>query len=196
MDLATWAISELAMSELGGGAPSLKQLQTLTSTSDPVQADKAVLLRMLVPRPTKHSEMLPSQQRAPLTWSEWLQRAGLLDGGLKTVRGTISVAADGHFCRSLLERHIDDFMTANGIRHAVEPNYPHDPALNTTGLRADWLFEDGTLVEAWGLPDDPVYAAKMQRKVSLAESKGLRLVGITAADLVRLPEIFRDWLGT
>ncbi|SIR97079.1 hypothetical protein SAMN05444858_13228 [Micromonospora avicenniae] len=190
--LAIWSLQQLA-AELGG-PPSQAQIPRLVSTADPAVTDRAMLIRMHVPRARMRRAPAHAEQRAPLIWADWLKRAGLLGDGVQTARGTVTVASDGHLCRSLLERHVDDFLTANGIAHEVEPYWPYDADLNTTGLRADWLLDDGTYVEAWGLPDEPAYAGKMERKVDLAARTGIRLVGVTSADLGNLHKVFAPWV--
>jgi hypothetical protein len=123
--LAIWSLQQLA-AELGG-PPSQAQIARLASTADPAAADRAMLIRMHVPRAGNRRAFARAQRRAPLGWADWLNRAGLLGDGVQTLRGTITVASDGHLCRSLLERHIDDFLTANGIAHEVEPYWPTTP---------------------------------------------------------------------
>jgi hypothetical protein len=190
-DIAVWALRRLSQLEFTG-PPSQAQLTRLTVT-DPDNADAAMLCRFLIPRPA--TAALPARPHRPArTWPEWLHHAGLLNDGLRTARGTISIATDGHLCRSMLERHIDDFLHHQNIAHDVEPTYPHHPELNTTGLRADWRLADGTYVEALGLPDDPAYAAKVARKRQLAALTGIRLITLTADDLDRLPDVFARWL--
>ncbi|MEU8530889.1 MULTISPECIES: hypothetical protein [Streptomyces] len=108
--------------------------------------------------------------------------------------GTVTTATDGHLCRSLFERHLDDFLHHWGIAHEPEPHYPHHPELNTTGFRADWRRADGTFVEALGLMEGEAYAAKVERKRKPAALSGLRLLTVTAAELDCLPETFADWL--
>ncbi|WP_146766139.1 hypothetical protein [Micromonospora saelicesensis] len=190
--LAVWSLQQLA-AELGG-PPSQAQIPRLLSTAEPAATDRAMLIRMHVPRARVRRAPARGEQRAPLIWADWLKRAGLLADGVQMARGTVTVAADGHLCRSLLERHVDDFLTANGIAHEVEPYWPYDADLNTTGLRADWLLGDGTYVEAWGLPDEPAYADKMERKVELAARAGIRLVAVTSADLGNLHQVFAAWI--
>lgn len=191
-DIAVWALRRLADIEFSG-PPSQAQLERLTVT-DPDTADTAMLCRFLIPRP--RTAAVPVRHRRPArSWPEWLHRAGLLEDGLRTARGTVSIATDGHLCRSMLERHIDDFLHHWGIAHDVEPGYPGHPDLNTTGLRADWRLADGTFVEALGLPDEPAYAAKVARKRQLADILGTPLITLTAEDLNRLPEVFATWLS-
>jgi hypothetical protein len=127
-------------------------------------------------------------------WGQTLTRAGVIDG-LQSGRGFQSQALDGHWCLSLFELAIDNFMTRHGISHEHEPSWPADPTLNRTGSkRADWLLSDGTYVEAAGMLDDPEYAAKMDAKQELAEAHGLRLLVITPADGARLPAVLQEWL--
>ncbi len=190
---ALWALRQLADIEFFG-PPSQAQLNRLTVT-DPDTADAAMLARFLVPRPA--AAAIPARHTRPArTWAGWLGMAGLLGEGLRTARGTLTVATDGHPCRSLLERHIDDYLHRWAIPHDIEPAYPRHPRLNTTGLRADWRLEDGTYVEALGLPDEPAYAKKVARKRELAAATGTPLVTVTADDLNRLPDVFAAWLLT
>jgi hypothetical protein len=120
----------------------------------------------------------------------------LLGDGLRMARGTIMEAIDGHLCLSMQEKAVDDFFHQHHIAHDREPLYPYDAELNPRTLRrADWMLADGTLVEMWGLPDDPGYAAKMREKEALAARHGIKLVGLTLADIPRLPLIFTPWLS-
>jgi hypothetical protein len=190
-DIAIWAIRRLVELEFSG-PPSLAQLKRLT-IADPVLADEAMLCRVLVPRPGFGGAAF--QPERPLhAWVKWLQLAGVLDGGLRTSRGTATIATDGHPCRSLFERHIDDFFHRWRVEHETEPAYPRDAELNTTGLRADWRLADGTFVEALGFLDEPAYRVKVQRKTELAMRSGIRLVTVTAGELDKLPEVFASWI--
>ncbi|MER7604696.1 hypothetical protein [Nocardioides sp. NPDC127503] len=130
-----------------------------------------------------------------LPWTPVLADAGLLEAGMRTGRGTVIRARDGHLCLSLREKAVCDFLHLHQVVHEREPFYPVDSLYNPSGKRrADWILADGTLVELWGMPNDPVYAAKMVEKRALAAGHGLRLVEIVDADLPRLPEVFADWL--
>ncbi|BCM64961.1 MULTISPECIES: hypothetical protein [Streptomyces] len=188
-----YALRRLAGIEFSG-PPSLAQLDRLcVPFDDPGLVDEAMLCRFLVPRPA--SALLGTRPARPArTWTEWLAHAGLLTDGVRTSMGTATKATDGHLCRSLFERHVDDFLHHWGVAHEPEPAYPRHPELNTTGLRADWRLADGTFVEALGLVTKEAYAAKVARKRELARHHGLRLVTVTPEDLDRLPEVFADWL--
>ncbi|WP_335932756.1 hypothetical protein [Streptomyces sp. PTD5-9] len=190
-DATIHALRRLVRIEFSG-PPSLAQLDRVTVT-DPRVADEAMLCRFLIPRPA--ARLLTARPaRAARSWAQWLQLAGVLDDGVRRARGTLTVATDGHLCRSMLERHIDDFFHHWRVEHEPEPHYPRHAELNTTGLRADWRLGDGTFVEALGLMEQPRYNEKAQRKIELARVAGIRLVTLTAADLDRLPEIFAPWL--
>ncbi|MFF0753159.1 hypothetical protein [Streptomyces sp. NPDC004267] len=190
-DAVLHAVRRLVEIEFSG-PPSLAQLKRV-SVTDPEVADEAMLCRFLVPRPfARVTTARPA--RATRTWTEWLRLAGVLDDGVRRSMGTVTVASDGHPCRSLFERHVDDFLHHWGVAHEPEPHYPRHPELNTTGLRADWVLADGTYVEALGLMEQERYAQKARRKAELARASGIRLVTVTAGDLDRLPEIFAPWL--
>jgi hypothetical protein len=187
-DVGLWA--HRAAADEFGGPPSRLQVEAkLESSPDPALQ---VVVRMLLPRPVKSAF---SADRKPLSWTEWLAEAGVLgQGGLSVSRGTSVTASDGHMCRSLLERHVDDFMFRHDIRHEPEPHYPWHPELNPTGMRADWRLPDGTLVEALGLAGDRGYDLKTQRKMELAQLLSAPLLLIQPTDLGRLPELFAKWL--
>ncbi|MEU7673572.1 hypothetical protein AB0C42_01990 [Micromonospora taraxaci] len=188
-DATIWAIRRLAEIEFSG-PPSKGQLARISLT-DPDLADEAMLCRFLIPR-TNSLTARPGRRRR--TWTDWLKVAGLLAEASRPARGILSVATDGHLCRSMFERHIDDFLHHHGIAHEVEPHYPRHHLLNTTGLRADWLLGDGTYVEALGMLEQDAYAAKVQRKTELANLFDIRLITVQPQDLHRLPEIFADWI--
>ncbi|MCX2184192.1 hypothetical protein KV205_27210 [Streptomyces sp. SKN60] len=190
-DAVIHAVRRLAELEFSG-PPSLAQLDRVTVT-EPRLADEAMLCRFLVPRP--FARLTTARPARPVRgWSDWLRLAGVLDGGVRQGRGTVSVASDGHLCRSLFERHVDDFFHHHRVPHEPEPHYPRHEELNTTGLRADWLLTDGTYVEALGLLGQETYAEKARRKAELARVSGIRLVTVTDRDLERLPEIFAEWI--
>jgi hypothetical protein len=114
--------------------------------------------------------------RKVYSWTDWLGRAGLLADGIRTSRGVTAMAKDGHLCRSLLERQIDDFFFGHGIAHHPEPHYLYDPDINPDMYRADWRLADCTYVEALGFTANPVYMAKAQRKIALAEQHQIPVV--------------------
>lgn len=170
------AIRDLVV--LAGGIvyPSMLDGLVLRNVITPEQAH---LFRMVLPGTEIQS------------WSEWLREAGVLGEGWRSSRGYVNIATDGHPCRSLFERVVDDFLNASGIGHEVEPPYPYDEELNRFGLRADWRLDDGRLVEAAGLMGDAGYASTIDRKRRLAHRSGMELIVVTPADVDRLPELFQ-----
>lgn len=188
-EAVVWALQTLAQVEFGG-APA--QGQVNSPPAEGPNSDLLFLCRMLVPR---RGEAPLGAHRRAYSWTEWLAKAGLLADGVRRSRGTVVTAKDGHLCRSMLERVIDDFLSDHGIAHELEPMYPMDPELNRNGLRADWKLGDGTFVEALGFPNLDSYVEKVERKIELAARYEIPLIGITEADLGELSEIFKDWLG-
>ncbi|MCB0951038.1 MAG: hypothetical protein KDB44_17550 [Mycobacterium sp.] len=181
---ATVAVRVLADHEFGGAAFVEAQLSTVNGDLEhPVEArdiDLRLLLRIAI-------------VRRQLAWTHILINAGLAENGIRRSRGTVLKAVDGHMCSSMLEKAVDDFLHKNGIGHTREPLYPFDEQLNpNTRLRADWLLNDGTFVEMWGMPDDPGYAEKMRKKIALAARHHMRLLGMTPADTRRLDAAFAD----
>lgn len=179
------AVRALADDEFGGAAFVESQLSAIHADPQhpmwPTDIDRRLLLRIAI-------------TRGQLPWTQILISTGLADEGVRLSRGTVLKAADGHLCLSLQEKAVDDFFDRHSIGHTREPRYPFDPELNpNTRRRADWILEDGTFVEMWGMPKDPAYAEKMREKIELAERHRLSLIGLTAADIGRLNEIFAPW---
>lgn len=128
------------------------------------------------------------------TMTDWLVVADLLDSGLRWTRGHSSVASDGHRCRSLLERQIEEFFIINGVEHVCEPDYPWHSTLNPSGRRADWIVGNGVFVEAAGMLGDAAYAEKMEEKRRLADLSGIQLVVVTPEDLEQLADLFLPYM--
>lgn len=126
-------------------------------------------------------------------WLRVLQMAQLVGEAWRPARGTLCAAADGHPCRSLAERSIDDWLSKHAIDHEVEPPWPRENELNPGGrLRADWRLPDGTLVEYAGL-DNAEYISKIALKRNLAMRTATRLVIVFPEDLLRLDAVFESY---
>ena len=181
------ALHELATVEFAGEAVLRQQLDQIGPLQDgsllkAEEVDRLLLLRSFISRSKS------------LAWTKLLIAVGLADKGVRMSRGTVIPAVDGHACGSMLEKAVDDFLHRFGIQHTREPAYPTHPELNANGYRADWQLADGTLVEMWGMPDQPAYAEKMVTKRDLAETFGIPLLEIFPPDVNRLREIFADLL--
>lgn len=186
-DAVIWSLRTLAEIEFGG-PPAREQL-----AKAPVQGDSEDLLMLCRMLTARHRDPALGSERKSYAWTDWLARAGLLVDGERRSRGVTVVAKDGHLCRSMFEKQIDDFFHDSGIAHEPEPHYPFDPEMNTTGYRADWKLSDGTFVEALGFTKNSDYMAKVQRKLALAGRHQISVITVTETDLVHLKSIFRRW---
>jgi hypothetical protein len=129
-------------------------------------------------------------------WLDVLRAAGLVGDAWRTTRGFLCTAADGHPCRSLGEKSIDDWLHRHGITHEIEPKWPRHDEYNPNGrLRGDWSLPDGTIVEYAGLNHD-AYLAKIEKKRLLAKATGTQLLVVLPEDLTSLDRVFRPWEPT
>jgi hypothetical protein len=100
--------------------------------------------------------------------------------------GIMCIALDGHFCRSMAEQRIDNWLYKNNIAHEVEPVYPRHDEFNKSGrMRADWKIGND-YVEYFGLPDDKEYFEKMKKKRNLAKKLNISLIEIFYSDLIEI----------
>ena len=156
---------------------------------DPSIRDKVLAALICVPTASAIRELAGG-----VSWLNVLQLAGLVGEAWRPSRGTLCTASDGHPCRSLAERSIDDWLTNRGISHRVEPHWPKDAELNPGGkLRADWELCDGTFIEYAGLNSEE-YNLRIETKRMLAAKAGLELIVIFPQDLHRLEAKFRRWI--
>jgi hypothetical protein len=183
-----WSLKKIAEIEFGD-APARDQLRKMPKEGP--NSELLMLCRMLTAR---RGQVVPGGHRKVYSWTDWLGEAGLLADGIRSSRGVTVMAKDGHICRSLLERQVDDFFYENGIQHETEPFYPFDPEMNLGGYRADWRLADGTYVEALGFTNNPVYMMKAEHKIRLAKRYNIPIVTVTVANLRELPAIFAKWL--
>jgi len=124
------------------------------------------------------------------TFGSWLKALivsqVLSDGTRRTSYGTMTVANDGHDCRSLAEKTIDDWLFAHGIEHEIEPVYPNDPELNPSGqMRADWKINH-VFVEYFGLMQKKEYLEKARKKEVLCARHNIHLIPLLPDDLFSL----------
>ncbi len=147
-----------------------------------------------------HAMPPPVTIKRVLGQSDWLgalQAADLVGEAWRSSRGTWCRANDGHRCRSLLEKTVDDWFARNNIIHTCEPKWPRHDEMNPSGLkRADWLLADGTFVECAGMMESREYARKIAQKHQLALACGISLIIVAPTDMHRLNQIFEQYLGT
>jgi hypothetical protein len=158
----------------------------------PEERDQRIRALLAMPPVETIRRMLGQQD-----WLGTLRAAGLIGETWRPSRGTWCHASDGHRCRSLLEKAIDDWFTANSVPHECEPKWPRHPQLNPSGAkRADWLLPDGTYVECAGMLESKDYAEKIALKQQLARAVGLTLIVVGPTDMHRLRQIFGRQLET
>lgn len=112
---------------------------------------------------------------------------------IKNAFTTRVVADDGHICDSHEEAFVDNFLFANGIKHARNVRYPWHEKYNRSGLkRCDFAIPVGSeivYVEYAGLIQKDHYRRKLETKIHLAEELGLKLIVITQAQLGQLRDL-------
>ena len=139
------------------------------------RGDLLALPRERRPELIRHLRRKPSVRRVKQCYRTWLRaliRSGVLaDGTRKTARGIQTLARDGHVCRSLGEKVIDDFLHAAGIKHEREPRYPN------TLYRADFRVGE-CWVEYFGLAGDEKYDARMALKQRLCKEQRIDLISL------------------
>jgi hypothetical protein len=162
------------------GIPEQSIAVTITLAGlDDVRRDRIMTALIVAPGPAQAKAKL-----GPI-WLAVLQAAGLVGDAWRPARGTYCLASDGHLCRSLAERTVDDFLAARGIAHVPEPAYPGSSS------RADWGLPDGTFVEYAGLLSDAEYRAKIAAKRTLAAQAGVPLIVLVPEDLTDLARALR-----
>lgn len=176
--------------DVAGFVPSLwEATKSVPTDIADVQRDNVMAARMALPYKGRLKEIGLNP------WANYVDAAGLAEESIVRSRGTQRRAVDGHWCRSLFECEIDNFMTRNGIAHEPEPLWPAHPRYNASGRRrADWRLSDGTMIEAAGMMASPDYAAKIRDKKRLATASAIPLVVILPQDLSQLNLVFLNWL--
>lgn len=90
-------------------------------------------------------------------------------------------AADGHFCDSISELLIDNWLYQNNIAHERDAHYPG------TNYKADWVMinkKQRVFVEYFGLANDsPRYDRAMKEKKKLCGKHKISLISIYPKDL-------------
>ncbi|MCW7492525.1 hypothetical protein ND861_09675 [Leptospira sp. 2 VSF19] len=118
------------------------------------------------------------------SWFDALINSGvLIDAKRNTKIGTMVKAKDGHICRSISEKVIDDWFHDHGIIHEKEVKYPN------SNFIADWKV-DNYYIELFGLKGIPNYDLKILEKKEIAEKQGMNLVSIYLNDIPLLNEKF------
>lgn len=107
-----------------------------------------------------------------------------------------AIALDGHFCQSIGEKAICDYLTRVGISHSMHPKYSdivkgHDVSI---GLFRGDLRIDDSIIEYAGF-DSQEYVERLALKANMAKVLGIDLVVVTEPDLRRLDVVFEKFLA-
>lgn len=114
------------------------------------------------------------------SWFEALINSGCLENAeRKSKFGTWNISKDGHTCKSIAEKNVDDWLFQNGIKHEKEVKYPNSNYI------ADWKV-DGHYIELYGLKGIPEYDAKIIDKRKYAEEGGFKIIELFLNDVIDL----------
>ena len=121
----------------------------------------------------------------------------LIEAGYDYNKGKYSqkyLTKDGKICDSKSEYKIDEFFHKNGINHKHQPKYKDIIDGFEKLSKADFLLNDGTVVEYFGLVGQPKYDKKVRKKVNVLEKNNIRYIDLYPNDLKKLNEIFKDYV--
>ena len=104
-------------------------------------------------------------------------------------------ANDGHLVDSHAECEIDNFLHENNIKHDVHVDYKNFIDNLDKKYKMDFLLDDGTFVEYFGLEGYRNYSQKMRKKVDIMEKNNINYIAIYPNDLKRLDDVFKDYIG-
>jgi very-short-patch-repair endonuclease len=94
-------------------------------------------------------------------------------------------ATDGHFVRSKAEMLIDNWLYMAEIVHAYERKLPIEE-----NVYCDFYIPTGKVyIEFWGYDNDPKYLARKEKKLTIYEKYGFRLIQLNDADVQNLDDI-------
>lgn len=105
------------------------------------------------------------------------------------------LSKNGDLCLSNSEKKITDFLINNKILFLKEVPYSKIFNDKTSGrMISDWLLEDGTVVEYFGMSRNKKYAKNMKRKIALCKKHKVNLIQILDRDLNKLEQIFKYYI--
>ncbi|WP_339304609.1 hypothetical protein NST33_18650 [Paenibacillus sp. FSL L8-0435] len=101
-------------------------------------------------------------------------------------------ASDGTVCLSNAELSITEFFIENNISFEKEVPYTEfvdDP--RSGKKRCDWVLEDGSVIEYFGMPERERYKEKMNQKIIICKENDIKLIALYRKDLNKLHKIFK-----
>lgn len=143
---------------------------------------------------------LPSERTLARYFGGYLKICEILGmkQNIKTVGSNngICYSKNKDICMSKGELVITDFFIDNNIRYTKEEKKYKDVfGIEDFGTRKmDWLLEDGTVVEFFGLINYKNYNKKMQQKIELCKKYNIPLIEIYPKDILNLDKIFEKYI--
>jgi hypothetical protein len=109
--------------------------------------------------------------------------------------GIRCVSENGEICDSYCEKIISDFLFYHKIEYRKNVHYYEIiPTINKR-YRMDWLLEDGTFVEFFGLMNNEDYCIKTEKKIKICKDNNINLIGIYYNQIKNLNEIFKYYIN-
>ena len=105
----------------------------------------------------------------------------------KSTYGTWNLAKDGHVCKSIAEKNVDDWLFEHNVLHDKEVRYPN------ANFIADWKIEN-TYIELYGLEGLPAYDEKILAKRKHAELFNIKLVELYLCDVLNLESKLKTFI--
>ncbi|PIH59177.1 homing endonuclease associated repeat-containing protein [Paenibacillus sp. LK1] len=101
-------------------------------------------------------------------------------------------ASDGTVCLSYAELTITEFFIENNISFEKEVPYADFVDDDRCGRkRSDWVLEDGSIIEYFGMPERESYKEKMNQKIDICKDNDIKLIALYRKDLNKLHKIFK-----
>ena len=101
---------------------------------------------------------------------------------------------NGDKCLSYAEQAVTNFFIDNNIKYEKEVKYSRYIKDIKNEKFCDWVLEDNTLVEYFGMMDKDYYAKKANKKLKLIKDHNLKFIELREKDLPNLMEIFKDYI--
>jgi len=101
---------------------------------------------------------------------------------------------NGDLCYSIPEKDITDFFIDNNISYTKEVLYSEFIPFFDRKYRADWVLQDGLVVEYFGLERDQGYADKSENKMEICKNNNVSLLDLYKKDLSNLLFIFEEYI--
>ena len=107
----------------------------------------------------------------------------------------IQYSKNGDLCWSNMEKAITDFFIDNNIYFEKEIRYSSFCPKGDTGYsRCDWILEDGTVVEYFGMMKIDKYKEVYKKKVNLCKINKVNLIELFEKDVHNLYNIFYAYI--